>query len=706
VTHEFSEAQAFATRHIVLQEGRVVMDAALRTPDDQQTPVQKRRGERKLGFYVARLQQRSRPVWSAFLAVFFAMTAFAVFAFLGTLIVNLDDSGTRRYDNSVFTNGDPQRIVVVTMDGSPMTQADFQNLANVEYVERLEKNGYVTDLQYAYREHVDHEMVVYEVTHYGQTEDTTEVHFYAKLKQNAPFIQTVPVMPEGKSFLSAGREPENLYEVVAQGSESLLGQTLRVHITNQNYWPSDQTLPLDVTVVGVTDYGSGLYFHEDLGRLCAQISRTATEGYVFLPAQDLTDDQFRCHLDVVQGMNSQYARLLETMAKQKTLLPLLRRDEKVFTNVNDPSGSTVTLQMESTVEPVFKLWNIGSGSYFAYSHLEERWMPISKREENYYNLDVRFYPVEGTQPESDGSLVSGRYVIWSEGYSVALSAGTAQSENAVPVVWLDGALTGFTEKEIWDVEVTDGELVRISHAGEPLEPYASYSSSAQEVAGYWIGEQARRYTGLHTYDQRRLVEVSPNRFQELTWGGGYEQVSLTITDYAYTQRVLDAVQAMGYAALSPYQLGSIAQDPALAQHREQTLLICLLALAAVAVLQLVLLRAMFSAQMESYRLLSNIGLSAKMAMRSVLWQILGFTAMGQLLSAIALAACRYRGVERIVHILRYLPLQHMVLLMGVHLLLSLAAGWWIMAALKKQVYALTGRESDLPMDSEEKEAAV
>lgn len=718
VTHEFSEAEALATRHIVLQEGKLVMDAALRSPNEPEEMPRRPISKKPVSFYVARLQQRSRPIWSAFMVMFFALTAFAVFAFLGTFITNLDDSSTRIYDDSVFRNGNQQRIIVASMDGSPMNSEDYDTLVNLDHVERLEPNGYVTDLQYAYRENVDYELVTYETISSGVGGlPVTQVHIYAKMYRNAPYLQTIPTLPDGTEFLTAGRMPENLYEVVAQGDESLLGKTMTVYLSNADYWPSDQTLPLVVTVVGVTDYGSDLYFHEDLGRMCVQVAKTALGGYTFLPAEDLDDGHFRGHQNVLDSMKRLYTRERAELPQQKKLIELLPIGKKVFENINSASDSdNVILDIQSTEPTGYNLWHCQGTRYLIYNEFSKVWGVLNSTEAFGSNsCTVQFYPTGDTGLTENGTLTSGEYVIWCPQYNVALSTREVKnsgnyktSYEAVSVSMENGILTGYTQEDIWDVEVLAGQYISISRNDAALAPTDSqnYSKVSGAFSFYWILEESKLLTGVHQFDQPRLIEVSYARFDELTWDGGYEQVSLTITDYGYTDRVLEQVQRMGYAALSPYQLGSNKQDAALAQEREQTLLICLLALVAVVVLQIILLRAMFTTQMESYRLLSNIGLSAKMARRSVLWQILTFAVLGQGVSIAALAVCWNRGVERIVHIIHYLPIGYMLILIAVHIMVSLAAVMWIRHALSKQVYALTGRESDLPMEENGKEAAV
>ena len=148
VTHEFPEAEPYATRHIVLQDGRVIMDAPLReAAEPAPLPQRRRDGTKLLSFYVSALQQRSRPVWTSLMIAFFAITPFSVFAFMGNFIVALDDTATRKYDDRAFANGSPTRIIVSTSDNQPMTEADYEAILGANHVIALERNGYVTDVQ-------------------------------------------------------------------------------------------------------------------------------------------------------------------------------------------------------------------------------------------------------------------------------------------------------------------------------------------------------------------------------------------------------------------------------------------------------------------------------------------------------------------------------------------------------------------------------
>ena len=303
VTHEFPEAEPYATRHIVLQDGRVIMDAQLRpAPEPDPMPQRRKNGTKLLSAYVAFLQQRSRPVWTSLMIAFFAITAFSVFAFMGTFIVNLDDAGIRKYDSTVFRNGDPTRIIVSTPDNSPMTQADYEKLANLEHVVSLETNSYAADAQYAYREGKDFSL------HWNTASNkyAQVMGFTVAMSANAPALQTVPVMPEGVQFLTAGRLPENFYEAVAVAKPDQIGKYVSVHITDPGNWSANQIISILVKIVGVTDFGQGLYFHTDVGRVIQQgaCPKERDRFYLFLPNSLLDDETFLSNWFIVESFRS------------------------------------------------------------------------------------------------------------------------------------------------------------------------------------------------------------------------------------------------------------------------------------------------------------------------------------------------------------------------------------------------------------------
>ncbi len=288
ITHEFSEAKDYVTRHISLRGGRVVTDAELRPLPDVE-PSEKRAPQsaprRTLSFRVARLSLTARPFWTLLLCIFFSVAAFTVFAFLGTFIIALDDTGTRVYDDSAFRNGDKQRIVVMRVDGGAFTPEDYEKILAAPYVEAVEKYGYVSDVGLHYREGEDYEVKYYLNSHgHAASGIYFEERQYVNLLESGTFIKTVPLLPGDEGFLSDGRLPETVYEVVAHEGEYAIGDTFPIYIRDMKNWGVNQHVKLDVTVVGLTGYGHGIYLSDDIG---AMMSRSVVRGgFVFYPVYE------------------------------------------------------------------------------------------------------------------------------------------------------------------------------------------------------------------------------------------------------------------------------------------------------------------------------------------------------------------------------------------------------------------------------------
>ncbi len=569
ITHDFGEAEEYATRQITIRDGVIASDAPLRPAREcAQEPEREKtaRNARCLSFYTAVLQIGSRPVWAAVTLLFFVMTAFAMFAFAGTFVVNLDDAFTRYYDNSAFANGSDTRILVVKEDPEQGTaaleQEDWGHLLALEYVELVEPYGYLTDINYYYRQDIDYRLHYYRPSSdHGALEDVLEEA--VTFSGNSFFVQTVPCLPEGSSFLTAGRLPETIYEVAAFGGEELIGTEIPVYLRDSKNWGEDQYIKMKVTVTGVTDRGSGLYFSQEMGRSITCYFRE--EGYIFMPYEEgrfeLTD------IDWSSGTGMEGRVVLSALAAKSLW-------EEVYRLIRSMSGFVDTWQM-------------------------------------------------------------------------------------------------FHDREFY------------------FDIPGSFKQVILKVYG-----QAPDVTYRHCY----LVERE--EFELLTDVGGSDMAALTISDYAYTDRVLEAVRGLGYSAISPYQAGTTKQNEGLAAERLQTLKICILAFLATFFLQVLVLRAMFGMETGEFRLLANLGLGCRTARWSVVWQMLGFTMAGQVLAAVVICCLGAVGVEQIAHILKYLSVPYIFLFALIHLATGLLTSLWVQNTVSRQVYPYSLEETDLKMEGE------
>ncbi len=566
VTHDFEEAEDFATRHITVRDGAVESDVALREANEVSAAVPVVRGKGKgksLGRYTAWLQMASRPVWTAILLFFFALTAFAMFAFLGTFVMNLDDSFTRVYDPSAFLNGNDNRIVVARTDKGNFTEEDYDALIAIPHVTQLERYGFLADINYYYREGIDY-MVHYENVTDDAGNPTGYVQKQITMGDTNLFLQAVPYLAKGEKFLTAGRLPETMYEVVAVGGEELLGTEITIYIENKKKWPAGTSIQVEAVVVGVTDKGEHLYVAEQLGRIfTAEVSTEVVVApiydepsrYVHFAQDIIFEDRYLCSASMQTILVNQFLRLYTSNG---------------------------------------------------WGDLDE-WVEYSKQE----------YP-------------------------------------------------------FWNYLDTENPVM--------LRPYGIHDSSYN---GYYL--------------------VSPESFERIVPDAGANVVSLTVSDYAYTERVLSDIHALSYPAISPYQLGATKQDPVLAAERLQTLEICILAFLAVFLLQIFVLRAMFGMQTGEFRLLANLGLRCRTAKCSIVWQVVLFTAGGQLIAFAAVLCCMGLSVGRILDIVKYLPARHVLFFMVLHLATGLLTSLWIQRLIGRQVYPGTLRYADLKMDEEEAE---
>lgn len=192
-----------------------------------------------------------------------------------------------------------------------------------------------------------------------------------------------------------------------------------------------------------------------------------------------------------------------------------------------------------------------------------------------------------------------------------------------------------------------------------------------------------------------LVLVTDNTFQTLSNRTPDTQISLYIQDYAYADRVMDALGQAGYLSVSPFRLGATRTDPTLAAERNTTLGICVIAFLLVVILQVIVLRAMFSSLYGHFRLLSNIGMAARSAYGALCRLLIMFALLGEGLGAAIIALLNTLGVPRIVNVFKYLEADVIAWLFIGHLISVAVAFGVVVLSMRKSVFAQTRKTTDL-----------
>ncbi|MBO5111696.1 MAG: ABC transporter ATP-binding protein [Clostridia bacterium] len=193
-------------------------------------------------------------------------------------------------------------------------------------------------------------------------------------------------------------------------------------------------------------------------------------------------------------------------------------------------------------------------------------------------------------------------------------------------------------------------------------------------------------SGWFTSYFKSMVLTSYEIFEKVTDFSAPNQVSLYIEDYAYTNRVIKALGKLGYLATSPFQTGATRDNVNLATERIITLCICLATFLLAGILQVILLRALFSSLYDHYRLLSNVGLTAKTAYLSLSLMLLLLTLLGELIGGGAVLALNLAGVSRVVDLVKYLDPWGVAALIGAHFVSVLFALWSVLRAMKKNIF--------------------
>jgi ABC-type lipoprotein export system ATPase subunit len=216
---------------------------------------------------------------------------------------------------------------------------------------------------------------------------------------------------------------------------------------------------------------------------------------------------------------------------------------------------------------------------------------------------------------------------------------------------------------------------------------------------WYHADEVKKYelicVGLFENLHPRFKLVSQNTFDSMIEGLGSNQVSVFVNDYAYVDRVIKKYENLGYFAVSPFKLGASAKDEKLEKDRINLLLISLLSSALTLILQLVILKLIFAALKEHYKLLSNIGLRGKTASGSIVLLFVLYTLIAELISLAVILALNHYGYVRVVNIFKYLEVWKIILIYVIHFAFSMLACFFAIRTIKKHVFSMNGAFEDV-----------
>lgn len=275
VTHNYEEAAPFVSRKIVICDGEVEEDIPVKSVEcpgsDEESGNSKSclgedgRREQVKDTKTARiftfLNMKASMGKTVILSLFLFMVSLSYLLFFGNFIANLDDTATKKYENSAFYNSDNTRIVVRHFDGSAMTEEDLELLKNMEHVVSLDKYSLVNDLYYFTEKGVD-----YLVTYTNIQQDREQDPVYQEniyLDSYTKFVRSSYGVTEAD--LAYGRLPASTNEVVIYAEDdSLLGSTFSCFFNNKRDWPINAYIRMEMTVCGILKEPTSQYYFSEV----------------------------------------------------------------------------------------------------------------------------------------------------------------------------------------------------------------------------------------------------------------------------------------------------------------------------------------------------------------------------------------------------------------------------------------------------------
>ncbi len=216
--------------------------------------------------------------------IFFMFLAIASFVLIGQLFLRRDDTNTRVYDSSIFTQKNDSRLAVRHVDGGEITDQDVEKLRDVRNVVQVDKYDYCNDVNYYVKKGDDYQFKYGTMGRYGQernnleeeglTEEKREDGGALTSQEGTPeFLKQDKFMRSDTCIteedLSAGTLPKERYDIVVGAADrSKLGKTMKIYFTSDSIFGSNEYYFHEFHVVGVLkEETAQIYFHGDFCRM-------------------------------------------------------------------------------------------------------------------------------------------------------------------------------------------------------------------------------------------------------------------------------------------------------------------------------------------------------------------------------------------------------------------------------------------------------
>lgn len=182
----------------------------------------------------------------------------------------------------------------------------------------------------------------------------------------------------------------------------------------------------------------------------------------------------------------------------------------------------------------------------------------------------------------------------------------------------------------------------------------------------------------------QVVQVSRNLYNSMYPEQDSKQLTVYIKDYAYTDRVLEAIRGKGYEAISVYQVGATSDDPEKVIERVTMMAFSLGALCVVFVLGVLILYVLMKLKRGDFIILKSLGMEQKVVREiNCMDLVSGITITWLIALGIALIL-NWTGNRYIQDIVKYYRIYHYLLLYLLNVIFALLVGLWYSHHLAKR----------------------
>lgn len=272
VTHNYDEAQPYATRKIRMYHGEVAEDIRLRPRREQTQEVRtkkqltakaEKKEQKTLAKRMAKTVRRAKPHNQLVLLMLFFFLFTSIYIFFGTFMKNLDFSTAKEYSKNTYAVVNDKRLSVKKEDGSVLTSEDVEKLREIAHVTSVDLYDTVNDISYVWEKGEDYYYTDRTIGTTGNVPDKRIV----EIKDDSKMLRTETVLTE-KDILS-GKMPEKKNDiVVCSDDKSLIGQEKDIYFYRKNNWQKERVY-MRAVISGVTDVGEEgqLYISEEQAKI-------------------------------------------------------------------------------------------------------------------------------------------------------------------------------------------------------------------------------------------------------------------------------------------------------------------------------------------------------------------------------------------------------------------------------------------------------